>query len=570
MASIQRIKRSGVSGNPPTLAQGELAYSYLADNGSNGGDRLYIGTGTETAGDAANHEVIGGKYFVDMLDHNKGTLTANSAIVVDAASKIDQIKVDNITIDGVTISTDAGDLTLAPTGNIDVSSNKIINLAAPDVSTDAATKGYVDGITGGGSVTLNLTGDAGTGSVALANSDLTITGSDGISTSISGSGVIIDLNDTAVTPGAYGSSTQIPSFTVDQQGRITAASNNAVTVASDITINGDIISLNDSDLTFAAGTGLAVTYDSATNVFTYSGEDATDINKGIASFDATDFSVVSGAVSIAAGGVSNAQLENSSITINAGSALSNGGVVSLGGSTTLNVNVDDVTLEIVGDSLQIVDGGVSNSKLANSSITIGSTPVALGASITDLPGLTSLAVDDLSFDGSTISTTTGIMYLDPNPVGDSGDLVILGNLTVQGETTTINSTIVTINDLALVLADSAGNAAAADGAGIIVNGANANILYSASGDKWVSNKPFEAPSLIIGGETLAENIDDRVSSLLLAGEGIDLVYNDVGNSLTVSGEDATSSNKGIASFDATNFNVASGAVSINEIDGGTY
>ena len=48
MASIIRIKRSATSGNPATLAAGELAYSSLADNGSNGGDRLYFGHGTET------------------------------------------------------------------------------------------------------------------------------------------------------------------------------------------------------------------------------------------------------------------------------------------------------------------------------------------------------------------------------------------------------------------------------------------------------------------------------------------------------------------------------------------
>ena len=102
MAATIRIKRSGTSGNPTTLAAGELAYSYLADNGSNGGDRLYIGTGVETAGDAANHEVIGGVYFTEMLDHTKGTLTANSAIIVDADSKINRLLIDDITLDGST------------------------------------------------------------------------------------------------------------------------------------------------------------------------------------------------------------------------------------------------------------------------------------------------------------------------------------------------------------------------------------------------------------------------------------------------------------------------------------
>ena len=49
MAAIVRIKRSATSGNPTTLGAGELAYSGLTDNGSNGGDRLYVGFGTETA-----------------------------------------------------------------------------------------------------------------------------------------------------------------------------------------------------------------------------------------------------------------------------------------------------------------------------------------------------------------------------------------------------------------------------------------------------------------------------------------------------------------------------------------
>jgi hypothetical protein len=93
MASIIRIKRSSVTGNPATLGVGELAYSALTDNGSNGGDRLYIGMGTETAGNAANHFVVGGKYFTDMLDHTPGTLTASSAIVLDASSKINNLNV---------------------------------------------------------------------------------------------------------------------------------------------------------------------------------------------------------------------------------------------------------------------------------------------------------------------------------------------------------------------------------------------------------------------------------------------------------------------------------------------
>jgi hypothetical protein len=101
--STIRIKRSGVNGNPAVLAQGELAYSYLADGGYlfNGGDRLYIGTGNEVNGNAANHTAVGGKFFTDMLDHNKGVLTASSAIITNAANKIDTINISNFTIGDV-------------------------------------------------------------------------------------------------------------------------------------------------------------------------------------------------------------------------------------------------------------------------------------------------------------------------------------------------------------------------------------------------------------------------------------------------------------------------------------
>ena len=121
MSSIIRIKRSQVAGNPNTLAVGELAYSALPDNGSNGGDRLYIGMGTETAGNASSHYIVGGKYFTDKLDHTLGVLTASSAILVDANSKVDMLNVGNLTFTGFTntiSSTDLnGNIILDPTGS---------------------------------------------------------------------------------------------------------------------------------------------------------------------------------------------------------------------------------------------------------------------------------------------------------------------------------------------------------------------------------------------------------------------------------------------------------------------
>jgi hypothetical protein len=155
MAAVIRIKRSNVAGNPATLRAGELAYSALPDNGSNGGDRLYIGMGTETAGNAANHFVIGGKFFTDRLDHTAGTLTANKALVVDANKKINEIFAGNLQIINNTVSStdNNGNIVLAPNGTGKVNIANAFSLPRVD-----GTAGYVLTTDGSGVVSWQAPG----------------------------------------------------------------------------------------------------------------------------------------------------------------------------------------------------------------------------------------------------------------------------------------------------------------------------------------------------------------------------------------------------------------------------
>ena len=71
------------------------------------------------------------------------------------------------------------------------------------------------------------------------------------------------------------------------------------------------------------------------------------------------------------------------------------------------------------------------------------------------------------------------------------DLTVTGDLTINGTTTTINSTTLTVDDKVVVIASGASDSAAADGAGISVDGASATFLYDHTGTQWEMNKPLE-------------------------------------------------------------------------------
>lgn len=163
----------------------------------------------------------------------------------------------------------------------------------------------------------------------------------------------------------------------------------------------------------------------------------------------------------------------------------------------------------------------------------------LQSEITGLPAALSNKQDVL-VSGSNIKTING------NSVLGSGDLVIAGGSGGANLTTSVTSTTVTINSdtgtdalISAATATDAGVMTAAEQvklagiqAGATVNDTDANLRSRAN---------HTGTQLTNTISDFSESVDDRVSSLLVAGSNITLTYNDVANTLTVA---ATTSGSG--------------------------
>ena len=292
---------------------------------------------------------------------------------------------DLITVDS------SGNVTLQ--GELDMASNKIVNVTDPTSAQDAATKAYVDSVVT--AADLDIAGDSGTGAVDLDSQTFTISGTaNEIETAASGQTITIGLPST-ITTNVTGN------LTGNVTGTTSSISNHSTT-----------------DLT--EGTNLYYT---------------------------------------------NARAD-------ARIALQVGANLDLSSKTTTDLTE--------GTNLYYTNAR-ADARIA-------------AASITDLSDAdqTVRTTDNVTFGNI---TTTGyiagpaVLTIDPAGVGDNtGKVVIAGDLQIDGTTTTINSTTVSVDDLNLTLASGAANASAANGAGITIDGASATFTYVSASDRWTMNK----------------------------------------------------------------------------------
>jgi hypothetical protein len=311
------------------------------------------------------------------------------------------------------------------------------------------------------------------GSSVLGGTALTSTYNDAAGTTT------LSLNNTAVTAGAYGSQTKIPTFTVDAQGRLTAAGE--IDVATTLTVNGDTgttgISLLTESLQVSGGEGIDVAV--TDNTITVSAEDATSTNKGVASFDETDFTATAGNITLNAERVQD--IVGGMIDSNTESGIS---VTYDDVNGKLDFNVADPTITLSGD----VTGSATMTNLGDVTITTTVAPnsVALGTDTTgdyvaNVQGTANeITVSPTSGEGTTV--TIGL----PDDVTITNNLNVGGNLNVTGTINSVNTTEINIVDNKVNLNSNATGTPVAD-AGIRVergDSPDVEILWDEAADNW--------------------------------------------------------------------------------------
>lgn len=480
MANTLRIKRrtSGTTDAPSSLENAELAFNEV-------GDVLYYGKGTNGSGGSATTVIpIGGSGAF-------ATLTSNQTI--------------------------SGNKTFTGT----------VAVQAPTANSHATTKLYVDDLIANVNTTINavatsfdVSGDFGSNTTITSGTDtLTISGGVGLSSTISNNAVTLNLDNTSVSAGSYGLANSVTTFTVDDQGRLTAAGTSLISINAGQIVGFTEDSQDAAAVLFTNGThsGISATYDDANS----------KVNLDVDDFTITLAGDLTGSVTVT--NLGNATL---TATVAANS-------VALGTDTT-------------GDYVAGVAAGTG--------ISVSNTGTEGGVYTVNNEGVLSVAGTANQIQVS--SSNGNVTFSLTNDVTIPNNLTVTGDLLVQGNTTTLNTATLAVEDKNILLANtSSPTDASADGAGITVKGGTDKTFNWVDGtDAWTSSEYIDLASgkaymingaVVLSNTTLGSGVVN--SSLTSVGTITSGTWNGSTISISSGGTGATS-----ASSARTNLGLAIG------------
>ena len=475
--TVIQIKRSAGVAAPTTgdLAEGELAYS--EDRSANGaGAVLYIES-IASDGTTAVIDKIGGKYYTNTVDElltpatstvgggveffegtsngsNKIILKAPNALAADLTYTLPVSPTNGYflqtngsgtlswqeVVSSLTIAGDSGTdtintgqtLTFEGTANqvtTAVTDNKVKFSLPTDVAiTGDFTVGGNDIKMNGGTTALTF---SGSGDVTVAG-DLTVTGND-IKSSTATS---LTLSGADVTVAG---DLQVSGNDIKMAGGTTALT---MSGTGDVTVAGDL-QVSGNDIKMAGGT-TAVTF-SGTGDVIVAGDLKVGGNDIKASDDTTTITLAGADVTIAG----DLQVSGNDIKMNTGTTvitMSGSGDVALAGDLRINGNdikASDNTTAITMSSADVTVAGDLQVSGNDIKMAGGTTAITMSGS-----GDVTLA-GDLTVTGNDIKSSGGTTALTLS----GADVTVAGNLTVNGSSTIVNSTTVTIDDVLIKLAD---------------------------------------------------------------------------------------------------------------------
>jgi len=478
---------------PTTLSvTGNIQGGNLSTAGNVTGNYL-LGNGTFITGLSAS------KIFNGTSEANIGTSGGNANITIGGVSNVVVISSAGISVAG-TVQT-SGNIT---GGNIIYGSGAVSGTGTVYAATvNAATIGNTGAVHNG--ATVSITGNI-TASYFIGNG-YTLT-------SINGANVV-GLNTAAISNGTsnVNISTSGGNITAGVGGtpNVAVIATTGISVAGTIQASGNITGGN---ISIGSGASTAGSYSASGNV--------------------TGGNLIASGVLISTNTISVAG------NITGGNIIYGSGVIS--GTGQIDAATVSVSGNVTGGNLLFGSGVVSGTGNIN------------GANLTVTAGIYN---GNISIIGANIVSAGPTLYIDPNGAGGTdGNVIITGNLTVQGTTTTINSNTVTTNDLFINVANNAATASAANGGGLGVGPIGseyASLLYSSGANTWQTSIPLSVTGAI--------QASGNISASYFIGNGYTLT--------SINGANVTGLNTAAISNGTSNVNIATSGGNITASVGGT-